>query len=110
MSCVSFLPVYVSGVSLILLLAAGSEAQDYNFTPSPDYDIDYNATFDYSFYSNASNEALEKFSERFLDQEEEQVTVSTSTTGVVTERGRNAASLTASLVRTSNSLKQRQPS
>ncbi|KAK2836472.1 hypothetical protein Q7C36_014341 [Tachysurus vachellii] len=32
---------------------------EYDSTPLPDYD--YNATFDYSFYSNSSTEELERF-------------------------------------------------
>ncbi|XP_034456465.1 uncharacterized protein si:ch211-191i18.2 isoform X2 [Hippoglossus hippoglossus] len=67
MSSLSFLSVYLSGASMILLLTAVSQAQDYDFTPAPDYDSDYNATFEYSFYSNGSSEDLEKFSEPFID-------------------------------------------
>lgn len=111
MSSLSLLTVYLSGASLILLLTAVSEAQYYDFTPAPDYD-DYNATFEYSFYSNTSSEDLDKFSNQFIDQEEEEedtggereeedVTVTTSTTRVTTEwggvDGRNAASLPVSL-------------
>ncbi|XP_071356607.1 uncharacterized protein [Trachinotus anak] len=73
MSSVSFVSVCLSGASVILLLTV-SQAQDYDFTPSPDYDMDYNATFEYSFYSNTSKEDLEKFSERFIDQDEEEDT------------------------------------
>ncbi|XP_059205867.1 uncharacterized protein si:ch211-191i18.2 [Centropristis striata] len=94
----SFLSVYLSGASLILLLTAVSKAQYYDLTPAPDYD-DYNATFEYSFYSNTSSEDLDKFSERFIDQEEEEeedtggqrpgeeevVTVTTATTRTTTE-------------------------
>ncbi|XP_056256337.1 uncharacterized protein si:ch211-191i18.2 [Seriola aureovittata] len=110
MSSLSFLSVYLSGASVILLLTV-SQAQDYDFTPAPDYDTDYNATFDYSFYSNTSSEDLEKFSERFIDQgeeedtggwrEEEGVTVTTATTRVTTGRGdvdvHNATSLPVTL-------------
>ncbi|XP_054461611.1 uncharacterized protein si:ch211-191i18.2 [Anoplopoma fimbria] len=109
MSSWSLLSVYLSAASLILLLTV-SEAQYYDLTPAPDYD-DYNATFDYSFYSNASSEDLDKFSERFIDeeevedtgeeQEEEEVTVTTATTQGTTEQGRvdvrNAAPLPVSL-------------
>ncbi|XP_039978138.1 uncharacterized protein si:ch211-191i18.2 [Xiphias gladius] len=111
MSSLSFLSVYLSGASLILLLTAVSQAQDYDFTPAPDYDSDYNATFEYSFYSNGSSEDLEKLSERFVDPEEEEedmggweeeeVTVTTATTQGTTERGgvdvHNATSLPVSL-------------
>lgn len=90
----SFLSVYLSGASLILLLTA-SEAQYDSFTSAPDYDSDYNATFEYSFYSNASHEDLERFSERFIEGHteedtggwEEEVTVTTATTQRTTERG-----------------------
>jgi len=66
---------------------------------------------------NTSIEDLDKFSERFIDtedeegedtggqQQEQDVTVTTATTRVTTEqgwvKGRNAASLPVSLVRTS---------
>ncbi|XP_050925652.1 uncharacterized protein si:ch211-191i18.2 isoform X2 [Lates calcarifer] len=104
MSSLSFLSVYLSGASVILLLtAAASQAQDYDFTPPTDYDSDYNATFEYSFYSNTSSEDLEKFSERFIDQEgEEDATVTMTTTQGPTEKGgakvNNAASLPVSLL------------
>ncbi|KAL7382741.1 hypothetical protein ABVT39_027143 [Epinephelus coioides] len=93
MSSWRLLSVYLSGASLILLLTAVSEAQFYDFTPTPDYD-DYNATFDYSFYSNASSEDLDKFSAPFIDyeeeedtggqQEEEEVTVTAAATAATT--------------------------
>ncbi|XP_053303361.1 uncharacterized protein si:ch211-191i18.2 isoform X2 [Pleuronectes platessa] len=70
MSSLSFLSVYLSGASMILLLTAVSQAQDYDFTPAPDYDSDYNATFEYSFYSNSSSEDLEKFSEPFIESDD----------------------------------------
>ncbi|XP_068589701.1 uncharacterized protein si:ch211-191i18.2 [Cebidichthys violaceus] len=109
MSSWSLLSVCLSAASLILLLP-GSEAQYYDLTPAPDYD-DYNATFEYSFYSNASSEDLDKFSERFIDeeeeedtggqQEEEDMTGTMTTTRGTTEQGgvdvRNAASLPVSL-------------
>lgn len=111
MSSLSFLSVYLSGASLILLLTAVSEAQYDDFTPAPDYDMDYNATFEYSFYSNASSEDLDKFSERFINpedeeeeedaggpQEEQEVTVSMTTVRSTMEADvRNAASLPVSL-------------
>ncbi|XP_069372642.1 uncharacterized protein [Paralichthys olivaceus] len=80
----SFLSIYLSGASMILLLTAVSQAQDYDFTPAPDYDSDYNATFEYSFYSNSSMEDLEKFSGPFIDleEEEEETTTTGSTEGV----------------------------
>ncbi|KAM6903944.1 uncharacterized protein PEZ65_018721 [Lycodopsis pacificus] len=108
MSSWSLLSVCLSAASLILLLPV-SEAQYYDVTPAPDYD-DYNATFEYSFYSNASSEDLDKFSERFIDeeeeedtggqQEEEDGTGTMTTTRGTTEQGRvdgNAASLPVSL-------------
>ncbi|XP_062266303.1 uncharacterized protein si:ch211-191i18.2 [Platichthys flesus] len=67
MSSLSFLSVYLSGASMILLLTAVSQAQDYDYTPASDYDSDYNATFEYSFYSNSSSEDLEKFTEPFIE-------------------------------------------
>ncbi|KAM9838721.1 uncharacterized protein ACBR49_017404 [Aulostomus maculatus] len=106
MTHLSFLSVYLSGFSLILLLMAGSKAQYYeDATSIPDYDSDYNATFDYSFYSNTSNDDLEKFlkdSDAFTDppdeeETEEEVHVTMATTPGTTERGRveikNSASL-----------------
>ncbi|KAJ4927909.1 hypothetical protein JOQ06_015710, partial [Pogonophryne albipinna] len=97
MSSVSLLSVYLSGASLILLTAV-SEAQYYDLTAAPDYE-DYNATFEYSFYSNTSIEDLDKFSERFIEtegeegedtggqQQEQDVTVTMATTRVTTEQG-----------------------
>lgn len=57
------------------------------------------------FSGNTSSEDLEKFSERFIDQEgEEDATVTMTTTQGPTEKGgakvNNAASLPVSLVRT----------
>ncbi|KAM7384913.1 hypothetical protein PAMA_012009 [Pampus argenteus] len=106
MSSFSFLSVYLSGVSVILLLTV-SEAQYYeDYTPTPDYDSDYNATFDYSFYSNVSTDELEKFltgdkgfvtPEEPEDGEGEEVTVTMATTQETTKSGGvdvyNAASL-----------------
>lgn len=110
MSSLSFLSVYLSGASLILLLTAVSDAQYDDFTPAPDYDMDYNATFEYSFYSNTSSEDLDKFSERFMDsedeveedaggrQQEQEVTVSMTTVRSTTEVNiHSAASLPVSL-------------
>ncbi|XP_070702006.1 uncharacterized protein [Pempheris klunzingeri] len=107
MFSLSFLSVSLTGASLILLLTAASEAQYFDATQLPDYD--YNATFDYSFYSNASSEDLDKFSERFIDQEEredegtggrqeeEEVTVTMVTTQRTTERGEDDVGSAASL-------------
>lgn len=88
---------------LILVLTAVCEAQDYvDSTPVPDYDSDYNATFYYSFYSNASNDDLDEFlksSDGFIDvdEEEEETTVTMATTSATTEWDgveiNNAASL-----------------
>ncbi|XP_034456464.1 uncharacterized protein si:ch211-191i18.2 isoform X1 [Hippoglossus hippoglossus] len=97
MSSLSFLSVYLSGASMILLLTAVSQAQDYDFTPAPDYDSDYNATFEYSFYSNGSSEDLEKFSEPFIDLEEETVTTTTTTGSTDSVDVRNSTSLPVSL-------------
>lgn len=56
---------------MILLLLTVCQAQEYDdYTPAPDYDNDYNATFDYSFFSNTSNEDLEKFKEQYVDENE----------------------------------------
>nr|XP_046274431.1 uncharacterized protein si:ch211-191i18.2 isoform X1 [Scatophagus argus]XP_046274432.1 uncharacterized protein si:ch211-191i18.2 isoform X1 [Scatophagus argus] len=103
---------WVFGASLVLL-ASVAVAQYDDFTPTPDYDSDYNATFEYSFYSNASSEDLDRFSERFVDQDEEEeedmggwhekeeATVTMATTRSTTEQGRvnvhNVASLPVSL-------------
>lgn len=57
----------------MLLLTAVCETQYYDSMLPPDYDSDYNATFEYSFFSNTSNEELERFSELFNDTEEEEV-------------------------------------
>ncbi|KAG7225225.1 hypothetical protein INR49_014615 [Caranx melampygus] len=112
MSTLSFLSVYLSGASVILLLTV-CQAQEYDYTPAPDYESDYNATFDYSFFSNTSHEDLEKFREQFLDQDEGEdtggrqdevgATVSTTSTRGTTEEAKvdvnNASSLPVSLVR-----------
>ncbi|XP_069544477.1 uncharacterized protein [Brachyistius frenatus] len=97
-----FLSVFLLGV---VLLTADSQYSD--FTPAPDYDSDYNATFEYSFYSNASSDDLERFREHFTDQEEEEdtggqqeqeeETVTTATTRGTTERGGNDGFNAASL-------------
>ncbi|KAM8841363.1 uncharacterized protein AB9W97_001714 isoform 1-T2 [Spinachia spinachia] len=97
MSSWSLLCVCLSAASLSLLLPAAVQAQYYVETPPPDYG-DYNVTFEYSFYSNASSEDLDQFSERFIDEEEEQdATATMTTTRGTTQRGGvnvpNAASL-----------------
>ncbi|XP_068423221.1 uncharacterized protein si:ch211-191i18.2 [Clinocottus analis] len=79
-------------VSVSLMLLTVSEAQYYALTPAPDYD-DYNATFEYSFFSNGTSEDLEKFSEPFIDEEEEDDTMTTTEWGRVP----SAASLPVSL-------------
>ncbi|KAF6738191.1 hypothetical protein FQA47_015013 [Oryzias melastigma] len=63
---------------LLLLLTAVCLTENHNEelsdpTPFPEYD--YNATFEYSFYSNSSNEDLENFQKQFItphDGEEEE--------------------------------------
>ncbi|XP_038580325.1 uncharacterized protein si:ch211-191i18.2 [Micropterus salmoides] len=101
MSSSSLLCVRVSAASLILLLTAVSDAQYYDFTPPPDYDSDYNATFDYSFFSNASSEDLDQFSKPFIDPEEEEeevtVTIQRATEQDTTDVHGNAAPLPVSL-------------
>ncbi|KAM3596594.1 uncharacterized protein V6R79_017471 [Siganus canaliculatus] len=64
-------------LSVVVLTAAAaaaavSEAQYDDFTPAPDYDGDYNATFDYSFYSNTSSDDLDLFSNRFFEGDEDE--------------------------------------
>lgn len=90
---------------MILLLTAVSEAQLYDDYPTtPEYDYNYNATFEYSFFSNTSTEDLDDFlkgdeevisTEEPKDVEGEEVTVTTATTRGATERVDvyNAASL-----------------
>ncbi|XP_017310635.1 uncharacterized protein si:ch211-191i18.2 isoform X2 [Ictalurus punctatus] len=54
--------VCLAGSLMLLPLCCGglkTLEYEYDSTPVPDYD--YNATFDYSFFSNSSNEALEYF-------------------------------------------------
>ncbi|XP_040045201.2 uncharacterized protein LOC120826748 [Gasterosteus aculeatus] len=103
MSSWSLLCVCLCAASL--LLPAVVRAQYYEPTVPPDYGDygDYNVTFDYSFYSNASSEDLDQFSKLFKDEEEDtegrrkDVTVTMTTTQETTERGGvnvlNAASL-----------------
>ncbi|XP_073678378.1 uncharacterized protein [Garra rufa] len=55
--------VCLAGALLLLPLCLGVEDDQYNFdydsTQTPEYD--YNSTFDFSFFSNASSEDLERF-------------------------------------------------
>uniref|UniRef100_A0A671NYH4 Si:ch211-191i18.2 n=1 Tax=Sinocyclocheilus anshuiensis TaxID=1608454 RepID=A0A671NYH4_9TELE len=55
--------VCLAGALLLLPLCFGVEDNQYNFdydsTQTPEYE--YNSTFEYSFFSNASSEELEKF-------------------------------------------------
>ncbi|XP_050993671.1 uncharacterized protein si:ch211-191i18.2 [Labeo rohita] len=55
--------VCLAGALLLLPLCLGVEDYQYNIdydsTQTPEYD--YNSTFDFSFFSNASSEELEKF-------------------------------------------------
>ncbi|XP_058608626.1 uncharacterized protein si:ch211-191i18.2 [Onychostoma macrolepis] len=55
--------VCLAGALLLLPLCLGVEDDQYNFdydsTQIPEYD--YNSTFEYSFFSNASSEELDKF-------------------------------------------------
>ncbi|CAI5689838.1 uncharacterized protein si:ch211-191i18.2 [Oreochromis aureus] len=100
MSSPRFLSLHLLG-ALLLLLLPGSWAQHYDdFTSSPDYDSDYNSTFEYSFFSNTSSEDLDRLVERFLDPDEttegtggpeEEVTVTMVNTRRTTE-GVNARS------------------
>ncbi|XP_061597696.1 uncharacterized protein si:ch211-191i18.2 [Cololabis saira] len=77
----------LGGSLLLLLLSAVCEAKDYGlFTPQPDYDSDYNATFEYSFFSNSSMEDLERFREEFMGPGEE--TEEEEETGGEEETGR----------------------
>ncbi|XP_076729665.1 uncharacterized protein LOC143412520 isoform X1 [Maylandia zebra] len=72
MSSPRFLSLHLLGALLLpLLLLPGSWAQHYDdFTSSPDYDSDYNSTFEYSFFSNTSSEDLDRLVERYLDPDE----------------------------------------
>ncbi|XP_046875853.1 uncharacterized protein si:ch211-191i18.2 [Hypomesus transpacificus] len=87
---------------LLLPLCYGEEDQDYDMT-TQDYG-DYNATFDYSFYSNSSNEELDKFlsdSEEEEDQEPEVVDEEFEVTTITTVAGSRApktSSASASLL------------
>ncbi|RVE67154.1 hypothetical protein OJAV_G00114190 [Oryzias javanicus] len=60
---------------LLLLLTAVCLTENHNeelsdHTPFPEYD--YNATFEYSFYSNSSNEDLESFQKQYISPHEEE--------------------------------------
>ncbi|KAM4549910.1 uncharacterized protein V3H82_019107 isoform 1-T1 [Fundulus diaphanus] len=112
MSSLRVLTVHLLGGSLLLpllLLTAVCEAQYYDdITPSPEDGLDYNATFDYSFFSNSSSEDLDRFIDELEgekeDREEEEVVVSVTTATAfrkTTERSKdtvdNGASLLVSL-------------
>ncbi|XP_067281701.1 uncharacterized protein si:ch211-191i18.2 [Pseudorasbora parva] len=56
--------VCLAGTLLLLPLCSGVDEDQYNFdyeeyTHTPEYD--YNSTFDFTFFSNASSDDLEKF-------------------------------------------------
>ncbi|MEQ2266928.1 hypothetical protein XENORESO_021632 [Xenotaenia resolanae] len=101
MSGLWFLTVHLLGGSLLLLTAV-CEAQYYsNVTPHPDYESDYNATFEYSFFSNSSSEDLERFIGEVdgeEEEEEEEVSVtSTTISSKSTERSEDTTENNASL-------------
>ncbi|MEQ2305054.1 hypothetical protein AMECASPLE_033598 [Ameca splendens] len=80
------------------------EAQYYsNVTLPPDYESDYNATFEYSFFSNSSSDDLERFigevdGEEEEEEEEEEVYVtSTTIASKSTERSEDTTENNASL-------------
>ncbi|XP_055013107.1 uncharacterized protein si:ch211-191i18.2 [Boleophthalmus pectinirostris] len=88
------------GVDLGVVCVSGCWGR--SSTPSPDYD--YNSTFYYSFYSNASHDVLEEFLndiDDIDDVEEETVTMETSsetpTTTTTTTTTRGGVSGAASL-------------
>ncbi|KAF3706892.1 hypothetical protein EXN66_Car000063 [Channa argus] len=95
MSSFTILSFCLSAVSLMLLMP-GSEAEWFDLTPPPDYD--YNATFEYSFFSNTSNEELDRFTGEFSDKDKEGDTVTMVTMRGSTERDdvRDTASLPVS--------------
>ncbi|KAM3596593.1 uncharacterized protein V6R79_017471 [Siganus canaliculatus] len=72
MSCLLSMLLSVVVLTAAAAAAAVSEAQYDDFTPAPDYDGDYNATFDYSFYSNTSSDDLDLFSNRFFEGDEDE--------------------------------------
>ncbi|MED6277602.1 hypothetical protein CHARACLAT_015210 [Characodon lateralis] len=102
MSSLWFLTVHLLGGSLLLLTAV-CEAQYYsNVTLPPDYEFDYNATFEYSFFSNSSGEDLERFigevdGEEEEEEEEEVSVTSTTISSKSTERSEDTTENNASL-------------
>lgn len=98
-----FLLVCLTGVLLLLPLCWGqNEYDDYgDTTPTPDYD--YNATFEYTFFSNTSTEDLDKFlsgseeeDDEGEDMEEEEdttfsTTMSTTDSSIVMAKGSRTA-------------------
>ncbi|XP_072530955.1 uncharacterized protein [Salminus brasiliensis] len=85
--------------SLLLrpLCCAGPDEMvyDYDSTPLPEYD--YNATFEYSFFSNGSNEELEDFFKEKEIGDDDAVTETSLTDPeptVFTTLGKNQASRT----------------
>ncbi|XP_047238796.1 uncharacterized protein si:ch211-191i18.2 [Girardinichthys multiradiatus] len=102
MSSLWFLTVHLLGGSLLLLTAV-CEAQYYsNVTPPPDYESDYNSTFEYSFFSNSSSEDLEWFigevdGEEEEEEEEEVSVTSTTISSKSTERSEDTTENNASI-------------
>ncbi|XP_055081108.1 uncharacterized protein si:ch211-191i18.2 [Periophthalmus magnuspinnatus] len=87
----------VSVFGLVCLVSLFSGCEGRSSTPAPDYD--YNSTFYYTFYSNASHDDLEEFlnsSDVNGDEEETFSTETASETPIATTAGagvRGAASL-----------------
>ncbi|KAM9738145.1 uncharacterized protein ACNS7B_013582 isoform 1-T2 [Menidia menidia] len=105
MSSFRFLSLNLLGGSLLLLLTAVCEAQEYSdFAPTPDYDSDYNATFEYSFFSNTSTDDLEKFSEQFIGKGEDEGDEGKDDTGEEKDQG---VSVTVTTTRTKERTKER---
>ncbi|XP_036001339.1 uncharacterized protein si:ch211-191i18.2 [Fundulus heteroclitus] len=110
MSSLRVLTVHLLGGSLLLplllLLTAVCEAQYYDdVTSSPEDGLDYNATFDYSFFSNSSSEDLERFIDELEgvkeDGEEGEVVASVTTATAfrrTTERSKDTVDNSASLL------------
>ncbi|KAM4724868.1 uncharacterized protein FYW61_013158 [Anableps anableps] len=71
MSSLRFLTAHLLGGSLLLLLlTAVCEAQYYGDTTlPPEYDSDYNSTFEYSFFSNSSSEDLDRFLDKVIEND-----------------------------------------
>ncbi|XP_004073790.1 uncharacterized protein LOC101171422 isoform X2 [Oryzias latipes] len=75
MSTLRPLPLLRPLLLLLILLTAVCLTENHNeelsdHTAFPEYD--YNATFEYSFYSNSSNEDLENFQQQFINPQEEE--------------------------------------